>query len=86
MVISEVLLRVGPILALAVLNALIIHKFLKIARKRQALKGNLFLFLSSNQYMACKGFCQLGVKRGKADLENFFIQEDSDNALIPYIL
>ncbi len=58
----------------------------EIARKRQALKGNIFFILSSNQYMACTGFCQLGMKREKADLKNFFIQEDSDNALIPYIL
>ena len=39
LVISEIILRVGPILALGILNALIIHKFLKIARKRQGLKG-----------------------------------------------
>ena len=49
MVISEVLLRVGPILALAVLNALIIHKFLKIARKRQALKGNFHFLVQTLQ-------------------------------------
>ena len=39
LIISEIILRVGPILALAILNALIIHKFMKIARKRQVLKG-----------------------------------------------
>ena len=39
LVISEILLRVGPIVILAILNTLIIHKFLKLARKRQALKN-----------------------------------------------
>ena len=39
LVVSEILLRVGPILILGVLNALIISKFTKIAKKRHALKG-----------------------------------------------
>ena len=39
LVTSEIILRIGPIIALAILNALIIHKFLKIAKKRQVLKG-----------------------------------------------
>ena len=39
LVVSEIILRVGPIIALGILNALIIHKFMKIARKRQVLKG-----------------------------------------------
>ena len=40
LVISEIFLRVGPIVVLAILNTLIIHKFLKIAKKRQSLKDN----------------------------------------------
>ena len=36
--VSETFLRVGPIVTLAILNILIIHKFLKIARRRQSLK------------------------------------------------
>ena len=39
LVISEIFLRVGPIIILAILNILIIHKFLKIAQKRQSLKN-----------------------------------------------
>jgi hypothetical protein len=39
LIVSEILLRVGPILILGVLNALIISKFTKIAKKRHALKG-----------------------------------------------
>ena len=39
--ISETFLRVGPIVTLAILNILIIHKFMKIARKRQTLKNGL---------------------------------------------
>ena len=39
LVISEIFLRVGPIVILAILNTLIIHKFLKIAKKRQSLKN-----------------------------------------------
>lgn len=39
LVISEIFLRVGPIVILAILNILIIHKFLKIAKKRQSLKN-----------------------------------------------
>jgi hypothetical protein len=58
-VMSEVLLRVGPIIALAILNALIIHKFLKIARKRQILKG-----INFNYY-----FCTLNA------LFSFFVLE-----------
>ena len=38
LVVSEIFLRVGPIVVLAILNTLIIHKFLKIAKKRQSLK------------------------------------------------
>ena len=37
--VSETFLRVGPIVTLAILNILIIHKFLKIARRRQSLKN-----------------------------------------------
>ena len=37
--ISETFLRVGPIVTLAILNILIIHKFLKIAKRRQSLKN-----------------------------------------------
>ena len=40
LVVSEIFLRVGPIVVLAILNTLIIHKFLKIAKKRQSLKDN----------------------------------------------
>lgn len=36
--ISEILLRIGPIITLAVLNALIIYKFLRIAKRRHQLK------------------------------------------------
>lgn len=39
--VSETFLRVGPIVTLAILNILIIHKFMKIARKRQSLKNCL---------------------------------------------
>ena len=39
LVISEIFLRVGPIVILAILNILIIHKFLAIARRRQSLKN-----------------------------------------------
>jgi hypothetical protein len=39
LVISEILLRFGPIITLAILNALIIYRFQKIAKKRQRLKG-----------------------------------------------
>ena len=39
LVISEIFLRFGPIIILGILNALIIHRFQKIARKRQLLKG-----------------------------------------------
>ena len=35
---SEILLRIGPIITLAVLNALIIYKFLRIAKRRHQLK------------------------------------------------
>ena len=38
LVVSEIFLRVGPIVTLAILNTLIIHKFLKIAKKRQSMK------------------------------------------------
>ena len=38
LVTSEIFLRVGPIIILAILNILIIHKFMKIAKKRQSLK------------------------------------------------
>ena len=40
LVVSEIFLRVGPIVVLAILNTLIIHKFLKIAKKRHSLKDN----------------------------------------------
>jgi len=39
LVVSEILLRFGPIITLAILNALIIYRFQKIAKKRQRLKG-----------------------------------------------
>jgi hypothetical protein len=39
--ISEIFLRVGPIITLAILNTLIIHKFFKIAKKRQSLKDRV---------------------------------------------
>ena len=41
LVISEIFLRVGPIITLAILNTLIIHKFLKIAKKRQSMKDRV---------------------------------------------
>ena len=36
--ISEILLRIGPIITLAVLNTLIIYKFLRIAKRRHQMK------------------------------------------------
>ena len=39
LVVSEILLRFGPITMLATLNTLIIYKFRKIAKRRQRLKG-----------------------------------------------
>ena len=39
LVVSEILLRFGPITTLATLNTLIIYKFRKIAKRRQRLKG-----------------------------------------------
>ena len=36
--ISEILVRIGPIIILAVLNTLIIYKFLRIAKRRHQLK------------------------------------------------
>ena len=39
LVVSEILLRFGPITMLATFNTLIIYKFRKIAKKRQRLKG-----------------------------------------------
>ena len=36
--VSEILVRIGPIIILAVLNTLIIYKFLRIAKRRHQLK------------------------------------------------
>lgn len=44
--VGEVLLRIGPIITLAVLNTLIIYKFLRIAKRRHQLKR--YSELSSN--------------------------------------
>ncbi len=72
MVISEVLLRVGPILALAVLNALIIHKFLKIARKRQALKGNVFFYFVFKSIFGLYRILPVGDEKRKGRLKKSF--------------
>ena len=44
--VGEILLRIGPIITLAVLNTLIIYKFLRIAKRRHQLKR--YSELSSN--------------------------------------
>ena len=39
LVVSQILFRIGPILILAILNTLIIHKFMEIAKKKLILKA-----------------------------------------------
>ena len=58
LVVSEILLRFGPIITLASLNTLIIYKFQKIAKKRQRLKGySIHLFPDKNIHQPSPSTC-----------------------------